>query len=168
MQCPRCGLVNSNQSICQCGYLLTGSAYTARVSASSSNSGVSEDERNWAIAVHCCELAGLIFPFASLIGPVVIFILKRKESAFVGGHARTAINMQITGWLLAVVAVLSFIVALQGVKQQMFLWTIPGIIFGSAIVIFGVAAIVFTIVGLIRAREGRVYRYPLAIPFLGR
>lgn len=167
MQCPRCGLVNSNQSICQCGYLLSGAANSSSYATPGKN-GVSEDERNWALAVHCCELAGLMFPFVNLIGPIVIYIVKRKESQFIAGHARTAINMQITTWLIAIAAILSIIVALQGVKQNNLIWTIPGIVFGSAIVIYGIASIVFSIVGLIRAREGKVYRYPIAIPFLGR
>ena len=55
------------------------------------------DERTWATLAH---LTGLLFflpiPFAHILGPLVVWLLKRSESDFVDRHGKAAVNFQIT------------------------------------------------------------------------
>lgn len=168
MQCPRCGLINSShQTKCQCGYQLAAPAttYATAEPISAAAQKVSDDERNWAVGVHACELAGMAIPMANLIGPIVIYFSKKNESAFVAAHARTSINFQLTFFLIVVMALLSIFLAIPAFKYNQLLMVIPAVVFCTAMIGFGIASLVFSIIGLIRAREGKVYRYPLAIPF---
>ncbi len=76
--------------------------------------GVSKDEKTWAMIGHLAALAGLLHvPFANVIGPLVVWLLKKDESPFVAFHAKqcmflhlfaagTALVMAILGFLLCV------------------------------------------------------------------
>ena len=54
------------------------------------------DERNWALFTHLASFAGFIMPFGNLIGPFVIWLIKKNQSDLVDQHGKTAINFQIS------------------------------------------------------------------------
>ena len=56
------------------------------------------DERTWAMFCHLSGFLGyfVVVPFASIIGPLVVWLLKKDASAFVDAHGKEAINFQIT------------------------------------------------------------------------
>lgn len=96
------------------------------------------DERIWAILVHVLSI------FFWIIPGLVVYLAKRDESPYLAGHAREALNFQITMSLLVVGLFLTLIGIL-------FLW-VPGII-----------DVVLCIVAAIRASDNRSYRYPLSL-----
>ena len=56
----------------------------------SGSSGLSKDEKNLGML---CHLIGIIFP---VIGPLVIWLIKKDEMAFVDYNGKEALNFQIT------------------------------------------------------------------------
>ena len=38
-----------------------------------------KDQRTWAMFCHLSALAGLLFPFGSVIGPLIVWLVKKKK-----------------------------------------------------------------------------------------
>jgi uncharacterized Tic20 family protein len=102
-----------------------------------------EDERMWALIAHLSYLAGSVigFPF---VGPLVVWLIKKDQSPFVGDQAKEALNFQ----LAVMVAVLVLIV------------TCIGAILAPVV---GIAALVYSIIAALEANKGVYYRYPYTI-----
>jgi uncharacterized protein len=107
----------------------------------------SSDERMWAMLCHLSAFAGYLVPFGNILGPLVIWLIKKDQYAFVDDQGKEALNFQISIMIwAAVAAVLCFVII--------------GIPLLIAIVIF---SIVMTIIAAIKANGGESYRYPLTI-----
>jgi len=98
------------------------------------------DERTLAVLSHLLT----VVPGVGIIGPLIIYILKNKESEFVAYHARESLNFQITIILLYILSVFLMLLFI-GV---LLIW------------IVGIVNTVLAIVATIRASENRLYRYP--------
>lgn len=110
-------------------------------------SAPSAEEKQWALFAHLSALVGFIVPFGNVLGPLIIWQIKKAEMPFVDDQGKEALNFQITV-LIALIAcfVLMFVVI------GMLLMPIVGI-----------AALVFTIIGGIKANNGETYRYPFTL-----
>lgn len=95
-------------------------------------------------------LAHLITFMSSFIGPLVIYLVKKDESAFVADQAKEVLNFHFSALIYAIVAVLSCFIVIGFVL-------VPAL---------GVFVLVVTIIGAVRAYEGKLFRYPLCIRFL--
>lgn len=109
--------------------------------------GPSADERQWAMFAHLSALIGLIIPFGSIIGPLVIWLIKKDTMPFVNDQGKEALNFNITVAIAAIVG-----------------WILCFILIGFLVlaVVF-VAWLVLTIIGTIKANEGTTYRYPFTL-----
>lgn len=99
------------------------------------------DERMWAMLSH---LGGILLGF---IAPLIVWMVYRERSAFVGDQAREALNFQITlliGYVVS--AVLTFVVI--GMVTGLVIW---------------VAGIILSIIAGLAAQKGQQYRYPFAL-----
>ena len=67
-------------------------------------------ERKWATAIHASAFAGMLFPLALALGPLLVWMLKKHESDYLDIQGKKAINFQLTVLLItfacALVAVL--------------------------------------------------------------
>ena len=111
------------------------------VTANSSNSNPSSDDKNIATVTH---LGGIVFAF---VPALVVWILKKDESAYIADQAREALNFQVT-------IVLGFVIA--GILS----WILIGFIFFP---ILWLLNIVFCIIVAISSSKGKTYRYPLSL-----
>jgi uncharacterized protein len=104
--------------------------------------------RQWAMFAHLSALlAGLVLAGLTFIGPLVVWLIKREESAFVAEHAKEALNFNITVTIAYVVfGVLSFVIV--------------GIPF---LIVTFIAWLVLTIMAAVKASNGEMYRYPLTL-----
>lgn len=101
----------------------------------------SKDDSNLAMLAH---LLGIFFGFLS---GLIIWLIKKDQSAFVEQEAKEALNFQITLLLGYVVAfVLTFIVI--GVFLFPLLWIIN---------------VIFSIMGAVACSKGQAYKYPFAL-----
>ena len=57
------------------------------------------------MVAHLSAFAGHIFPFAHIIAPLVVWLVRRETSAFVDDQGKEAINAQITFTIYSAVAV---------------------------------------------------------------
>jgi uncharacterized Tic20 family protein len=96
------------------------------------------DERTLAILCHLLTLFFWIFP------PLIIYLVKKNESAFVAAHAKESLNFQITVAIIGIVLCLTIIGILL-------LW------------VLGIIVLVLVIVATIKASENKLYRYPMTI-----
>lgn len=115
----------------------------------------------WTMA---CHLSALLMwtaiPFAHILGPLVVWLLRRDQSPSVDVHGRESLNFQIslTVYLVALIAVTA---ALTFLVIGIFLWPL-------VIAVFFIGPIVdtiFVVFAAIRASDGEVYRYPATIRF---
>lgn len=107
-------------------------------------------ERTWGLITHLSALVGFIVPFGHIIGPLVIWLIKKDESAFVDDQGKEAINFQISMTLYAVVAAVLILVVIG-------IFLLIGI---------GILDIVLVIVAAVKANAGEKFRYPLTIRFI--
>ena len=116
---------------------------------------ITREERNWAMLAHLTSLIGyLVGGCGGIIGPLVVWLIKKDESGFVADQARESLNFQIS--------LLIYIVALV---MSMFL-LIGFLLVWFAIPFLLVVGFVFPIVGAVKAGEGQAYRYPMTIRFI--
>ena len=106
--------------------------------------------RTWEVLCHLSAVAGYAIPFGHIIGPLVVWLLKRAESPDIDHHGMEAMNFQIsmTIYLLLFVP-LCFVLI--------------GIPFVILIVVLD---FIFTVVAAVKASSGQAYRYPLTIRFI--
>jgi hypothetical protein len=107
-----------------------------------------ENERTWGMLAHLSALVGLVFPLVgNILGPLLVWLTKRDQSAFIATQAKEALNFNITVTLAGVVC---------GFLALIFI----GFLLGTALFI---AWLVMTLVAAIRASEGVLYHYPLSL-----
>lgn len=110
-----------------------------------------KDVRTMGMLCHLLALCGLVIPLGNILGPLVIWLVKKEEHPFIDQEGKASLNFQITvaipGLVLAVLSVIPFV----------FCVTIP------LLMALGVAALVFTIIGAIKANDGIAYKYPWSL-----
>jgi len=85
-----------------------------------------------------------IVPGVGILGPLVIYLIKRGQSSFVEENAKESLNFQIT-------MILAFIIS--GILVVVWIGFI-------LLAILGVAEVVLVIIATIRVSENKIYRYP--------
>lgn len=99
------------------------------------------DARNMAMVAHLLNV--------TLLGPLLVYLLKKDSSPFVAHESRESLNFSITCLLLHVgLGVVGF-----------FLFCIPSLL---SLALF-VVQIVFGIIAGLKAKEGVPYRYPATL-----
>jgi uncharacterized Tic20 family protein len=113
----------------------------------------SSDERMWAMFGHLSAFTAFITGIGCILGPLVIWLIKRDTMAFAGEQAKEALNYNIT---VALAFVGLWVLTIITVGIGIFL-TFP-----IGFLLF-IAWIVFTIIAAIKANEGVDYRYPFTL-----
>jgi uncharacterized protein len=108
---------------------------------------VSSEERSWSIAVHLSALAALFIPFGHLLGPLVIWLIKRGEMPMVDRHGKEALNFQITATLASFVCGLLFFVGIGVILLFVLL----------------VADAVLVIMAAVKTSRGEAFSYPFTL-----
>ena len=101
----------------------------------------SNDEKTMATLSHVLTLV------AGFLAPLIIYLIKKNESAFVAHHAKESLNFQITIFLIAIVLIITIIGVLL-------LW------------LLGILSLIFVIIATIRASEGKLYKYPFSLKLI--
>ena len=109
------------------------------------------DERTLAMVAH---LLGL---FATFIGPLIIYAIKKDESPFIRDQAAEALNFSIS---MAIYFTVYFIVAF------ILLFVLIGIVLFIAMPFLALGVAILHIIAAVAANKGEYYRYPLTIRFI--
>ncbi len=108
----------------------------------------SSSTRTWSVLCHASALTGFFIPGAGhILGPLIVWLVKRGESPEVDEHGKESLNFQIS---MLIYSIISGILCL--------------ILIGFALLaILHVLNVVLVIIASLRASEGQLYRYPLTI-----
>lgn len=109
-----------------------------------------QQANQWAMLLHLSLLGGYIVPMLGLIAPILIWQLKKDQYPILDEHGRNATNWIISAIIYGVVS---------GVLALVFVGFF-------LLFVLAVLSIVFPIIAAIKANDGVVWKYPLAIRFL--
>ncbi len=107
-------------------------------------------DNSLAVVMHLLGLAGFVFPLGNILGPLILWLVKRPESPELDRVGKEVLNFQISYSIYIAVAVglcffcLGFIV-------------LPVVL---------IAWLVFMIIAAVKTSNGEAYSYPLTIRFL--
>ncbi len=111
----------------------------------------SEEEKKWAMICHLAALAGFVIPFGNLLGPLVVWLIKKDTMPLMDRHGKESLNFQITVSIAAVIAAMLIIVLIGFVLLP----------------IVAIAALVLTIMASVKVSNGELdYKYPFAFRLL--
>jgi uncharacterized Tic20 family protein len=106
--------------------------------------GTSNDDRNLAMLAH---LLGIVSGF---VGALIIWLIKKDQSAFIDEQGKEALNFQIT-------VMIAFIAS----------WILMFVLIGMLLMpLLLIANLVFCILAAVAVSKGEHYKYPFAIRLL--
>ncbi len=111
------------------------------------------EERTWALLGHLSALSAFISGFGCVIGPLIVWLVKRDTLPFAGDQAKEALNFNITVLIAGAALVLLTVITI-GIGA---LLTVP-----LGVVLF-FYWLIFTIIAAINASNGVRYRYPMTL-----
>ena len=107
----------------------------------------SPEEKTMGMLCHLLVVVGAIVPFACVIGPLIIWVMKKDQMPFVDSEGKEALNFGITVAIAFVICSLLMFVFI-GFLLLPLVWL--------ALLILGILATV-------SANKGQPYRYPVSI-----
>ena len=102
------------------------------------------DARKGAMFCHFSAFLGMWFPFGSLIGPLILWQVKRESDPFIDDQGKEAMNFQIT-------------VAIASAICYVLMFVLIGFALLGLVLI---GAVVLVVIAGVKANDGVVYRYP--------
>ena len=115
------------------------------------NPGNSDIEvRRWAAATHIAAVAGYVIPFGNIIGPLLVWQLKKEDGQLIDDQGKESVNFQITVSIAMLVSALLTLILIGFVL----------------IFVIGVGALILVVIAAIKANDGEAYRYPLTLRFI--
>jgi hypothetical protein len=111
------------------------------------------DDHTWALLSYVLALV------ASIIAPLVIYLVKMNESRFVRFHAAQALNMGITA------VIESIAIVIVGIFLAVITHGFGILLMFLAFLALGIAHLVYLILGAVRANQGQLFRVPTIICF---
>lgn len=110
------------------------------------------NEKTWGMLTHLLALSIFIgIPFGNVIGPLIVYLIKKDEYEFVAEQGREVLNFQITWSLILIVSAILIVVGIGLVM----------------LIAFGIVWLVLVILGTVSASNGTPYKYPFTIEFFG-
>ena len=107
------------------------------------------DTNTWSVVIHLSQFCTYLLPLAGIIVPLVLWQIKKDESAIIDRHGKIVMNWLLTEFILLIIAgILCFVLV------------------GFALIfLISIAGIVFPIIGAVKAGNGEIWPYPCSIRF---
>lgn len=117
----------------------------------SHHSGIPIPECQWGMFAHLSTFSACVgIPFGNIVGPLIMFLIKKDEYPFGADQAKEALNFNISCTLYGLISIALCFVIIGFVLLP----------------ILGILWLVATIIAAVRSNEGVSYRYPLCIRFV--
>jgi len=108
-------------------------------------------QRNWAMISHLIAFSALIgIPFGNIIGPLIIWLIKKDEAPFVDEQARESLNFQISMTIYLFISIILIIIIIG-------IFLIIGLVLTNMILV---------IKATVKSNAGEHYQYPFTIRFI--
>ena len=108
---------------------------------------ISKDAKMWGMLSHLTSFAFFIFPFGNILGPLIVWLIKKDEYPFVDDQGKESLNFQISMTIYSLIAGVLVLV-------------VVGI---ALLIVVFVVDFILVIVAAIKANNGEHYRYPFTI-----
>ena len=109
-----------------------------------------QDERQMGMFLHLSQLANVIFFPIGIVAPILLWQTQKEKMPALDAHGKMVVNWMISSTIYAVVSLVLCLV-------------LVGFLMLIALAVVG---IFFPIIGGIKANNGELWQYPLAIRFL--
>ena len=110
----------------------------------------SPDDRNWCMFIHLSQFCNYVVPIGGLIVPLILWVMKKDESAIIDLHGRIVLNWIITEFIL-IIGFGILIIFIIGIPLLLALL---------------VVSFVFPILGAVKAQNGETWPYPFSFEFI--
>ncbi|MBP6385589.1 MAG: DUF4870 domain-containing protein [Pseudarcicella sp.] len=108
------------------------------------------EQNHYCMLLHLSQLASYVVPFFGIALPIIMWSANKDQSELVDKQGKNVLNWNISLLIyVAVSSILCFI--LIGIPMLLALMFV---------------SIIFTIIGAIKAGDGVIYKYPLAMTFI--
>lgn len=139
------------------------------------------NDNNNAFLIHISVFAGYVFPFGSVLLPLILWNVKKDRNENLDRHGKEAVNFNLSYYLYAFILGMTLIPFTFGAFFRNFrhfsdfdhfdfdfnfgnLFGFVG--FSSLISVLVIAKFILIVVAAIKASRGEFYKYPLVINFL--
>jgi len=109
-----------------------------------------QDERQMGMFLHLSQLANVIFFPIGIIAPILLWQTQKEKMPALDAHGKMVVNWMISSTIYAVVSIVLCLV-------------LVGFLMLLALALMG---IIFPIIGGVKANNGELWQYPLAIKFI--
>lgn len=103
---------------------------------------------------HLSALAGFVIPFGNVIGPLLVWQIKKNEIPSTNIHGKAALNFQITVLIALFTGVIAAVILS---------FVCVGFLLIPVVVLIGLAGLIFAIIAGIKANNGEDYKYPFSL-----
>jgi len=115
------------------------------------------DTRMWGMLCHAASLSAVVTGIGFILGPLIVWLIKKDEHPFIDECGRESLNFQIS------MLIYSFVLGLVGgILTIIFIGIL---ILAIGFPILTLVWLVLVIIASIKANSGEVYRYPFTIRF---
>lgn len=111
------------------------------------------EERTWAMLGHLSAFTAFITGIGCVLGPLIVWLIKRDTMPFAGEQAKEALNFNIS-MIIAFAALWLFTILTLGIGLL--------IVVPAGLALF-VGWLVLTIMAAVKANAGEHYRYPFTL-----
>lgn len=142
---------------------------------------LSQNEKNTSFLIHLSAFLSFVFPFGSIIGPLIMWSVNKDKSAYLDNNGKEAVNFNLSYTLyLFILGIIAFPFAFGSFFSHLrhiddfdnfnFHFDFDNL-FGflsiaSIISIVTILKFALVIVAAIKASRGEIYKYPLSINFV--
>jgi uncharacterized Tic20 family protein len=109
-----------------------------------------QEERQMGMFIHLSQLANIIIFPVGIILPIVLWQTQKEKMPALDAHGKEAVNWMISETIYMIASIV-------------LIFVIIGIVLLPVVALLG---IIFPIIGGIKANNGELWHYPLAIRFL--
>jgi len=139
------------------------------------------NDNNNAFLIHISAFAGYVFPFGSVLLPLILWNVKKDKSPALNEHGKEAVNFNLSYYLYTFILGLTlipftFATFFRGFRHFgdfnhfNFDFSFPHLFgfvgLGSLLSVLVLAKFILILVAAIKASRGEFYHYPLTINFL--
>jgi len=120
-----------------------------------------KNARTWATICHLGALLMLVgVPVGNILGPLVIWLVKRREYEFVDDQGKEALNFQITFTFCAIAYILLIFLLIFSANRYLSEVFFPAMLLMMGLIILNIGLV---IMAAIKSNDGILYRYPFAL-----
>lgn len=111
---------------------------------------INHEEQNFSMLCHLSALAGYIIPFGHIIGPLIVWSMKKDIYPEVDRQGKDALNFQIsmTIWIIVSAFMILMVIGI------------------FALIALGILHLIMIVVGAVKSSNGERFRYPITIEFI--